>query len=102
MIVNCWSGQNVMLQSLLDCMGECTGSYRYYVLKKDYIDLEPGQQIYEIPANREINELLWFTPSELNNLLFDPWAFKPRQYRGGEARLPGDGAAAVARRRVPR
>ena len=46
-----------------------------WVLKKDYIQLVPGQQIYEIPANREINELLWFTPSELNNLLFDPWTF---------------------------
>lgn len=45
------------------------------VLKKDYIQLVPGQQIYEIPANRELNELLWFTPPEMNNLLFDPWAF---------------------------
>jgi hypothetical protein len=44
-------------------------------LKKDYIDLVPGQQIYEIPANREINEILWFTPPELNNMLFDPWSF---------------------------
>jgi len=46
-----------------------------WVFKKDYIQLQPGQQIYEIPANRELNELLWFTPSELNNLLFDPWSF---------------------------
>lgn len=46
-----------------------------WVLKKDYIQLSPGQQIYEIPAGREINELLWFTPAELNNLLFDPWTF---------------------------
>ena len=45
------------------------------VLKKDYIQLVRGQQSYEIPANREINELLWFTPAELNNLLFDPWTF---------------------------
>ena len=45
------------------------------VLKKDYIQLEPNQQIYEIPAGRELNELLWFTPSELNNILFDPWSF---------------------------
>ena len=46
-----------------------------YVLKKDYIQLQKGQQIYEIPANREINELLWFTPPTMNNLLFDPWSF---------------------------
>jgi len=45
------------------------------VLKKDYIQLVRGQQSYEIPANREINELLWFTPTALNNLLFDPWSF---------------------------
>ena len=44
-------------------------------LKKDYIQLVPNQQIYEIPANREINELLWFSPPELNNMLFDPWTF---------------------------
>ena len=44
-------------------------------LKKDYIQLTRGQQIYEIPAGREINEVMWFTPAELNNLLFDPWSF---------------------------
>ncbi len=46
-----------------------------WVLKKDFINLVPNQQIYEIPAGREINELLWFTPTELNNILFDPWSF---------------------------
>jgi hypothetical protein len=44
-------------------------------LKKDYIQLVPNQQIYEIPAGRELNELLWFTPATMNNMLFDPWAF---------------------------
>lgn len=42
-------------------------------LKKDYIDLVPGQQIYEIPAGREINELLWFSRSELDAAYFDPF-----------------------------
>ena len=46
-----------------------------WVLKKDYIELVRHQQIYEIPAGREINELLWFTPSTLNNVFFDPWSF---------------------------
>lgn len=46
-----------------------------WVLKKDFIKLVPNQQIYEIPAGRELNELLWFTPAELNNMLFDPWSF---------------------------
>lgn len=45
------------------------------ILKKDYFDLVRNQQIYEIPAGREINELLWFTVAELNNILFDPWSF---------------------------
>jgi hypothetical protein len=42
-------------------------------LKKDYVDLVPGQQIYEIPAGREINELLWFTRAELDAAYFDPF-----------------------------
>ena len=46
-----------------------------YVLKKDYIQLVGNQQIYEIPACRELNELLWFSPAELNNTLIDPWTF---------------------------
>jgi hypothetical protein len=46
-----------------------------WVLKKDYITLVPNQQIYEIPAGREINELLWFTPATLNNIFFDPFSF---------------------------
>ena len=46
-----------------------------WVLKKDFIKLVPNQQMYEIPAGRELNELLWFTPAELNNMLFDPWSF---------------------------
>jgi len=43
------------------------------VLKKDFINLKPGQQIYEIPAGRELNELLWFTRSELDAAFFDPF-----------------------------
>ena len=39
------------------------------VMKKDYIQLVRNQQIYEIPPNREINELLWFTPATLNNTM---------------------------------
>jgi hypothetical protein len=46
-----------------------------WVLEKDYIQLQANQQIYEIPAGREINEILWFTPPTLNNVLIDPWAF---------------------------
>jgi hypothetical protein len=44
-----------------------------WVLEKDYIDLIPGQQIYEIPAGREVNELLWFARPELDAAYFDPF-----------------------------
>jgi len=44
-----------------------------YVLKKDYIELVKGQQLYEIPANREINEVLWFTPASLDQSVIDPF-----------------------------
>jgi|TARA_B110000503_G_scaffold40050_1_gene65809 hypothetical protein len=43
------------------------------VLKKDFFDLKENQQIYEIPAGREINELLWFTRAELDAAFFDPF-----------------------------
>jgi hypothetical protein len=61
------------------------------VLKKDYIDLVKGQQIYEIPANRELNELLWFSPATLNNVMFDPWSFGALGAGGG---LGGGGGLA--------
>ena len=32
-----------------------------WVLKKDYFILEANKQNYEIPAGREVNELLWFS-----------------------------------------
>ena len=42
-------------------------------LKKDYITLVNNQQMYEIPAGREINELLWFTRAELTDSIVDPF-----------------------------
>ena len=62
-----------------------------WVLKKDYINLQTNQQIYEIPANREINEILWFSPTELNNAMFDPWSFGALGAGGG---LGGGGGLA--------
>ena len=61
------------------------------VLKKDYIQLVPDQQIYEIPAGRELNELLWYSPPELNNMMFDPWSFGSLGAGGG---LGGGGGLA--------
>jgi hypothetical protein len=41
-------------------------------LKKDFIELTHGEQIYEVPAGREINELLWFTRATLTDTIVDP------------------------------
>lgn len=42
-------------------------------LKKDYITLSGGTQMYQVPAGREINELLWFTRAELTDSIVDPF-----------------------------
>lgn len=34
-------------------------------LKKDSVEIVAGQQVYELPAGREINEVLWHTPPSL-------------------------------------
>ena len=43
-------------------------------IKTDYINLTGGTQVYTIPAHREINEVLWFTPSFINLYGLDPFA----------------------------
>lgn len=44
-----------------------------YELKKDYIETRKGVQIYEIPAGREINEVLWYTPATIDQSIIDPF-----------------------------
>ena len=44
-----------------------------YELKQDYINLSAGTQIYEIPAGREINEIMWYSRAELNESFIDPF-----------------------------
>ena len=50
-----------------------------YELKKDFIELKSNVQMYEIPKNREINEVMYHTPAALNQAVIDPvmgmWAF---------------------------
>lgn len=43
-------------------------------LKRDYIVTSANTQHYIIPANREINEVLWETPPEIDGGLVDPFA----------------------------
>lgn len=40
-----------------------------YELKKDFFMLEDGKQVYEIPAGREINRVLWQTPPAIQAAL---------------------------------
>lgn len=44
-----------------------------YELKKDYVVLRKGVQMYEIPARREINEVLWYTPATMDQSVIDPF-----------------------------
>lgn len=57
-------------------------------LKKDFITLSAATQTYEIPAGREINELLWFTRAELTDSIVDP-------FLGGFGGLGGVGFGGV-------
>lgn len=43
-------------------------------LQTDSITLTAGTQVYTIPANREVNEILWFTPSFINLFGLDAFA----------------------------
>lgn len=43
-------------------------------MKLDSITLTAGTQNYTIPAGREVNEVLWFTPSFINLFGLDPFA----------------------------
>ncbi len=44
-----------------------------YQLKQDYITLTANTQIYQIPAGREINEIMWYQRAELNEAFIDPF-----------------------------
>jgi hypothetical protein len=57
-------------------------------LKKDYFTVVQQQQVYEIPAGREINELLYFTRATLNDSIVDP-------FLGGFGALGGVGFGGV-------
>lgn len=41
-------------------------------LKKDYITVSGNTQVYSIPAEREINEVLWYTPPQINSGIANP------------------------------
>jgi hypothetical protein len=60
-------------------------------LKKDYITIEQGRQVYQIPAGREINEVLWITPPVTDKALFANYGGLNYGLGGGFAQV-GTGA----------
>jgi hypothetical protein len=58
-------------------------------LKKDYVELEEGRQVYQIPANREINEVLWITPTAVNQALLANYGGIDYGFGGGFAQMGG-------------
>jgi hypothetical protein len=58
-------------------------------LKKDYVELEEGRQVYQIPAGREINEVLWITPTAVNQALLANYGGIDYGFGGGFAQMGG-------------
>lgn len=58
-------------------------------LKKDYINIEAGRQVYQIPAGREINEVLWITPPTTNRALLANYGGIDYGFGGGFGQIGG-------------
>lgn len=56
-------------------------------LKKDYFEIENGKQVYQIPAGREINEVLWATPPTIDHALYANYGGLDYGFGGGVAQL---------------
>lgn len=60
-------------------------------LKKDFVTVTQGQQVYEIPAGREINEVLWITPPTIDHALYSSYGFGDYGFGGGYGQVPFGG-----------
>lgn len=56
-------------------------------LKKDYIEIEAGRQVYQIPAGREVNEVLWLTPSSTDMALYAHYGGFDAGFGGGFSQM---------------
>ena len=66
-------------------------------LKKDYINIEAGRQVYQIPAGREINQVLYITPPTTDRALFANYGGINYGLGGGFAQMgTGAGGAGMA------
>ena len=70
-------------------------------LKKDFVTLESGRQVYQIPAGREINEVLWITPPATSQALLANYGGIDYGFGGGFSQTGGGtgtgGAGGAAR-----
>ena len=62
-------------------------------LKKDFIEIEPGKQVYIIPAGREINSVMWMNPPTTQASLFANYAGIDVGFGGGYAQMGGGGTS---------
>ena len=67
-----------------------TGNFE---LKKDFITLESGKQVYVIPAGREVNRVMWVTPPVTDPALFGAYGGMQLNMGGGAVAQTGIGAA---------
>ena len=58
-------------------------------LKKDYVELEAGRQVYQIPAGREVNEVLWITPPATSQALLANYGGIDYGFGGGFGQMGG-------------
>ena len=58
-------------------------------LKKDFIPLEAGRQVYQIPAGRQVNEVLWITPPATSQALLANYGAIDYGFGGGFAQTGG-------------
>lgn len=58
-------------------------------LKKDYVSLESGRQVYQIPAGREVNEVLWITPPATSQALLANYGGIDYGFGGGFSQVGG-------------
>jgi hypothetical protein len=70
-------------------------TYGKYELKKDFIQIEKGKQVYYVPPGREINKVMWVTPPTTDAAIWGNYGGLSTGFGGGVFGQMGAGAAAV-------
>ena len=63
----------------------------HYELKKDFFRVEKGKQVYVSPAGREINKVMYVTPSTTKAALYGSWGTLDTGIGGGFGQLANVG-----------